>query len=203
MIGIDENRFVLYEGQDTYGHAIWPQPLISRAKIIDAESDWKSPPHHNDNQTLVFREDTFDPLTRIRRGRLYKPYPRSQPSPWRVQPHPAYDEGRAARDNGGYLNKTLLTYIPYEELTVRTGGGVGTTLLLGAGDAATPWTIISIERNFGGENSITLRARSNFGRLPEVNEAKISLLAAGEIVDAISGLADRAFRESPICSFAR
>lgn len=68
MIGIDDNRFVMYEGQNTYGHAVWPQPLISRAKVIDSESDWKSPPHDNDRQCLVFREDTFDPLTRIRRG---------------------------------------------------------------------------------------------------------------------------------------
>ena len=198
MIGIDDSRFVMYEGQSTYGHAVWPQPLISRAKIIDSESDWKNPPHDNDKQCLVFREDTFDPLTRIRRGRLYKPSPESNPSSWRVQPHPAYDEGRAARDNGGYLNKTLLTYVPFHELSGRSGGGIGTTILLGAGNAATPWAVIGVERNFGGENSVTLRSRSNFGRLPEVNEDKIPASARHEIIESVSALSDRAFRESPV-----
>lgn len=198
MIGIDDNRFVMYEGQSSYGHAVWPQPPISRAKIVDSELDWKNPPHDNDKQCLVFREDTFDPLTRIRRGRLYKPNPESNPSSWRVQPHPAYDEGRAARDNGGYLNKTLLTYIPYHELSGRPGGGIGTTILLGAGNAATPWTIIGVERNFGGENSVTLRSRSNFGRLPEVDESKIPVSARREVTETVSALSDRAFRESPV-----
>lgn len=198
MIGIDDNRFVMYEGQTNYGHAVWPQPQISRAKIIEAESDWKNPPHDNDRQCLIFREDTFDPLTRIRRGRLYKPDPQSNPSSWRVQPHPAYDEGRAARDNGGYLNKMLLTYVPFHELSLRPGGGVGTTILLGAGNAATPWTVIGVERNFGGENSVTLRSRSNFGRLPEVDEDHVPAETRHEILEAISGLSDRAFRESPV-----
>lgn len=198
MIGIDDNRFVMYEGQSTYGHAVWPQPLISRAKIIVSESDWKNPPYDNDKQCLVFREDTFDPLTRIRRGRLYKPSSELNPSLWRVQPHPAYDEGKAARDNGGYLSKTLLTYVPFHELSERLGGGIGTTILLGAGNAATPWTIIGVERTFGGENSITLRSRSNFGRLPEVNEGEIPESTRGEVIESVSALSDRAFRESPI-----
>ncbi len=120
------------------------------------------------------------------------------PSLWRVQPHPAYDEGRAARDNGGYLSKMLLTYVPVHEFSGRPGGGIGTTILLGATNAATPWTVISVERDFGGENSVTLRSRSNFGRLPEVNEDKIPANARREIIESVSALSDRAFRESPI-----
>lgn len=96
------------------------------------------------------------------------------------------------------MTKTLLTYVSFHELSSRPGGGIGTTILLGAGNAATPWTVIGVERNFGGENSVTLRSRSNFGRLPEVNEERIPASARSEIIESVSALSDRAFRESPV-----
>ena len=197
MIGIDNSRSVLYEGQNNHGHAVWPQPLISRAKIIETDADWMAPPQPNDNHTLVFREDSFDPLTRIRRGRIYQPHS-TQPYHWRVQPHPALGEEIAARNNGGYLDKDLLTYVPFSGFSQPAGVWSGTTIMLGEGEAVTPWTIIGVEKGFSGENSVTLRARSNFGRLPEIDEAVVPSSSKHEIVEAISGLSDRAFRESPV-----
>lgn len=182
-----------------YGHAVWPQPHISRAKIIESEVDWKNPPKAHDMLTLVFREDTFDPLTRIRRGRLYNPpVGTAQPQMWRVQPHPAYNEQRQADHNGGYLEKSLLSYVPYTELAQKSRGGMGTTVLLGEGGAISAWTVISIERNFNGEDFVTLRARSNFGRLPEIEPNAIPEAVRHEVDEAVSGLVDRAFRESAV-----
>lgn len=199
MIGIDQNRSVLYEGQAYYGHAVWPQPHVSRARVIQAEEDWKNPPEAHDTRALVFREDMFDPVTRIRRGRLYAPSNNAvQSHEWRVQPHPAYNEQRQADQNGGVLIKTLLTYFPFMEIVQKSRAAIGTTVLLGEGSAISAWAVISVERGFGGEDFITLRARSNFGRLPEIDFAAVPEELRQEVVNAVSGLVDRAFRESAV-----
>jgi hypothetical protein len=198
MIGIDQNRFVLYEGQAYYGHAVWPQPHVSRARVIQ-EEDWKNPPKAHDTRVLVFREDMFDPVTRIRRGRLYAPSNNAvQSHDWRVQPHPAYNEQQQVDQNDGFLGKNLLTYFPYLELSQKKKSGIGAMVLLGEGTATSAWTAISIERGFSGEDFVTLRARSNFGRLPEIDFAAVPEDARQEIGSEVSALVDRAFRESAV-----
>ncbi len=56
-------RGIFYEGGDAQLWAITPPPMVTPAKcdFLPVVS----------RRTLVFREDLFDPLTRIRRGRLY------------------------------------------------------------------------------------------------------------------------------------
>lgn len=54
--------------------AVWPTPVVSIATLMASEADWEtlpSSPHH-DNAKLIFREDSFDPVTRVRRGHLYE-----------------------------------------------------------------------------------------------------------------------------------
>ena len=74
-IAIEEDRWLFYEGARGYGHAIWPPPSITVATILRAGADVESALPNTgyiNEQKMVFREDSFDPVTRIRRGRLYK-----------------------------------------------------------------------------------------------------------------------------------
>jgi hypothetical protein len=72
MLGIDEDKRVFYEGPSNIGIAIWPTPFISIATPIRTDQDLHMIPAQSSmgNASLVFREDQFDPVTRIRRGRF-------------------------------------------------------------------------------------------------------------------------------------
>lgn len=90
MIGIDRNTWLVYEGVSTYGHGIWPLPVISMATLIENEDGWKTLPTSPFQYETgsIFREDSYDPVTRIRRGRLYAWDGQMQPRDWYVQQHP-------------------------------------------------------------------------------------------------------------------
>lgn len=89
IIGIDQASGHIYEGSSTgNGRGLWPPPIITPAEIVsearEANKLGKNFLHEFD---LIFREDYFDPVTKIRRGRFYK---RSNGNTnWRVYCHPA------------------------------------------------------------------------------------------------------------------
>lgn len=84
----------------------------------------------------VFREDSFDPVTRVRRGRLYEPRPgQSQPSAQRVGLHPHEDPMLRPVGGGGRIDKTLYTYTACNPLLSLPNQGQGLTLALGSGRA--------------------------------------------------------------------
>ena len=101
MIGIDSNTWLVYEGVSNYGHGVWPTPVVSIATLITGDADWEKLPSspHLDNAKLIFREDSFDPVTRIRRGRLYQWGDGCLQQTWYFAPGGAhgsrsYDDGR-------------------------------------------------------------------------------------------------------------
>src|SRR5262249_48311174 len=108
-IGFDREPYAFYEGPICYRRAIVPSPVLSVATFIKTSSYAGEIPESTTLVTrFVFREDSFDPVTRIRRGRVYKwtdGY--AQPSRWRVQPYPgSHDEQQMARF-AGPLTKEL------------------------------------------------------------------------------------------------
>lgn len=70
MIGIDSNTWLVYGGVSNYGDGVWPTPVMSIATLIAGEADWETPPSspHLDNAKLIFRENSFDPVTRAVRA---------------------------------------------------------------------------------------------------------------------------------------
>ena len=71
-----------------------PSPSVTQAKLTETEGGWQDPPRGLTADPLrwLFRGDSFDPVTRTRRGRLYEPQPgQGQPSQQRVGPHPYED----------------------------------------------------------------------------------------------------------------
>lgn len=93
MIGIDTNTNLVYEGESVYGHGVWPIPILTSATLIRDEDDWSRVPKSRQllDSMLLFREDTFDPVTRVRRGRLYERGPKET---WHVHAHPAAPNNR-------------------------------------------------------------------------------------------------------------
>lgn len=103
-LGIDNNSGLVYEGWGNPGLPAIPTPHITLAKLIKHPEDWSSLPLSFDQSSLgwIFREDTFDAVTRTRRGRLYFHPGGGQPTLTSVTPHPYEDSfGKSAGQGGG------------------------------------------------------------------------------------------------------
>lgn len=199
MIGIDRNNWLVYEGVSHYGHGIWPSPVITRATLIESQEDWERLPSssHIDGAKFVFREDTFDPVTGLRRGRLFHWQDgQSQPSGWHVHQHPAISEDVGHRDPQGRFRKDLLTYYDLHGIGAKLmAANSEVVIALGSADSLTLWTVVSVEQVVSGQDLLTLKARSSLGVLPELDFAKIPTDSKDAVNAALKKLRTSAFRE--------
>jgi hypothetical protein len=148
-------------------------------------------------QQSVFREDSFDPVTRIRRGRLY--IDNRNLSTW----YP----GRI--DHGSYnpyparISKTPLTpdvaYDAWQPDGLVIDQVIGRHVEIGHREYSTKWRIVGAEWISVGHVLFTLRAHSLFGVIPKLNPTIID--ATGTQVDGsrvavtLEALVDAAHRQ--------
>jgi hypothetical protein len=191
MIAVDGNTKLVYEGQACYGYGLSPSPVLSLATVIYEESNFQNIPAGADlfHADTVFREDSFDPVTRIRRGRLYKT-PGIQPQEWRVIPNAMFQgvAGQIQMRLHGFDSNLISS----ERDTFRNA-----LIALGSADAYTLWRVVSVERIITGEDLLTLRARSSLGIVPEINESTIPLDAVSKVKETLTRLSDAAYRAGP------
>ena len=160
-------------------------PVMLQVAIYSAEEKELQPPrlHQLLPKTFIFREDTYNTASRIRRGRLYQAGD-TQPADWRVLPHPAIPGEllRAANavDGLGRLQARLYSFSsirlrPYlAQMKIERP-----IFVLGSDQGFTIWALINVETSATGEELITLKARQNVGALPTLNRQKIT--EAGEV----------------------
>lgn len=200
MIGIDDNQNLVYEGRTPWGHALWPAPFLSPAFIQPDTAPSLVPPRFNNLHVLpltLFREDAFDPVSRIRRGRFYKAGT-SQPVSWRVYPHPAFPEQPDNAYQAGTLGKTLFTFQSiflaneFRELSTHQ-----LLVSLGSEESYSVWTLIGIERIATGEELVTLKARQGIGALPRLRDAAIPETGRQKVMAALEKLAEDFRRAGP------
>lgn len=188
MIAIDRNTGLVYEGESFHGYGIWPSPFFSLATVIWEERDFAQVPGSEDlsHARLIFREDSFDPVTRIRRGRIYA-NPGSTPQMWRVHPH---------------------AFLPSQQLTTMHLHGfvrwpaqanlmptAKVVLALGTKEAMTLWRVVGLERISTGEDLVTLKSRTAFGILPDLKGDMAE--GAPGLKTALERVADAAYRLGP------
>lgn len=207
MLGIDQDTSLFYEGSAScYGHAIWPSPFVSIACHIGLLADWARPSQQSTlaTATMVFREDSFDPVARMRRGRLYKRRDGVNPSAWHVQQHPAYatsghsilrNEMATPLDTYGFLPIQLLSFTPWhvpEELLAVRHNAV---LTLGSGFRCTAHSVLDIEYLATGEELITVRTRASLGVMPELIQVLIPEELRDLVLEQYEKVARAAFRD--------
>lgn len=198
-LGIEHDTGLIYEGSGNAEIPAIPLPAVLQAKLIETEQDWQRLPGGlaSDPMQWAFREDSFDPVTRIRRGRLYQPWGASQPSDQHVLPHPYDDPMRRAVTNSGRQVKRLNVYATCSELLNQPRRGEGLTLALGMRDAASAWLILSTELLANRAVMVTLKAMSVFGVLPALDESKLPAAFRSIVKQSFEKVLDSAFRESP------
>lgn len=112
FLGIDKNSYVVYGGGQEWGaRPLFPTPSLFSIAIEATSEEAIEGLGKSDQFTgLLFREDVFDPVSMIRRGRLYQcERQKMQPNECHVAPVDEVDI-RNARDGNGVVIKTLLTY---------------------------------------------------------------------------------------------
>lgn len=199
-LGICNNTGLVYEGLGSADIPSIPTPSVTQAKLIEAETDWQNLPRGLTVDPLhwIFREDSFDPVTRTRRGRLYEPQPgQGQPNVQRVGPHPYEDPMMRQVGAGGRVAKTLYTFTACHPLLNLQDQGQGMTLALGDARAASPWRIIQTEALANGSVMVTLKSLSAFAIIPAVDYRQIAPEHHAAIAEAVERVMNSAFRETP------
>ncbi len=161
-IGFDDFGSVYESYSVSEAKLVSSSTLFTPASIGNLDEDVKMPesarPSQVDWNGLFFREDTFDPVTRIRRGRLYKKPGKSHDTFW-----------LSYKDK---ISKDLLVFeslhtadikVPVNKLRV----------FLGVKEFKTEWLLLNIEPITTGEFVLTLKATSFFGIVPELDLDKM------------------------------
>src|ERR1039458_1115570 len=103
-IGGGQSGWFFFAADGTYGaRVVWPLPLLTPAKFISNMSlETKLVPEISSSLGIaeyLFREDAFDPVTRIRRERCSKRSQGAQPANWTLRKPPPL-ETNSLKQNG-------------------------------------------------------------------------------------------------------
>lgn len=199
-LGIDNNAGLIYEGAGGADIPSIPTPAVTQAKLVDRMGELAGLPRglSNDPFGWVFREDSFDPVSRTRRGRLYEPYLNSQPHTVRVSPHPYDFAGRwPATSPEQNFQKTLFVYTQCSRLLNMPAKGRGAILALGSPEAASFWRVMDTEMLVNRAVLVTLKALSAYDVLPELEEIQVADEYRSDVKKVLAQVLDAAFRESP------
>lgn len=203
FLGINDTTGLVYESVGSVpDRPVLPIPMISQARLIQTRTDWGSLParYHGSPLSWLFREDSFDAVTRTRRGRIYQSmtnaaYPDHNV---RVMPHPFEDPGGRNTGQDGKQRRPLNVYAAGTSLLEQPRRGLGATLALGNNLAASAWRIVDVEITASDDVMIALRSLSAYGLMPELDAAKIDGRFRDEIARSVQKVVDSAFRESPV-----
>jgi hypothetical protein len=194
-LGIEQHTGLIYEGTGNPDIPAIPMPSVAHAKLIEQPTDWMSLPSPTEAFGLVFREDTFDAVSRTRRGRLYQKKEGTQPESHTVSAHP-YDRGLIP----GYdraTRKSMFVYTSCTDILHMPNQGQGLVLALGSSHGASAWRIVQTEALYSGAVMVTLKALSAYGILPELDAEKIDERFRPAVAQALTRVLDSAFKESP------
>jgi hypothetical protein len=186
ILAIFQNERV-YEGNVNFLNAVYPMPSLSKVDL-DQTAQLGLKIFGNPHPTMppLFREDSFDPTTRIRRGRFYCWDKSAQYGVERVNHYPF------AQPVGGRPAKyDMNTYRSLEPASVASAS---MRLLFFLGDASykTAWHLIGAERLFNSETLFTLKSANTLGTLPDLAEDALPTEGRNQILDGFEKIADAA-----------
>lgn len=196
-LGIERNQLLVYEGDSTWGHAVWPMPVIIPVHIIDVDSSIPDLNNSIYHIPYIFREDSYDPVSRVRRGSLYISN-QSQPTHWQVYPHPAVEVEHKDTNNVGVLTKELFTFHSFNIRSELKRIEISDPLfILGTNDNYTIWTLVNTESSALGGSLVYLRARQSFGSLPKILVNMIPENGRDQVAAALESLSEDIYRAVP------
>ncbi len=187
------NDGMVFEGPSAHAsHLIWPLPIVTLAKFVKSDVDEIIPAKSGEPNHCYFREDFFDPVSRIRRGRFYQWSGRSEHNKV-FFPEGTVVPGMYPTSNSAQV--ILNAYHRYTpSISIEDNQDV---VILGSLTGYSIWAIVGIETISTGEVLVTLRARQSLGALPDIYWAKIPAEHRSNVEEAIKTLADDYRRAGP------
>jgi hypothetical protein len=134
----------------------------------------------------IFREESFDPITRIRRGRVFTRRSRTAyQEDWRVQDPWRTDLPSEKWARGTALKIKLLTWSTDNLLDLRKAENKHRLpkVVLGWDEHCTYWQIVLIETPIRSGPMLTLKALHSLGDLPELLEEAIPDSIRGQLIE--------------------
>lgn len=199
-IGIEQNTKLIYEATSNHGIPITPSPVMLQVVIASEDDEEFTAASYTDlaPNSLLFREETYNSSSRVRRGRLYKGGP-TQPVQWHVYPHPAL--GATAQFSNPVSGITLKMVYEFSSFRLRSYLAQNNLhrplFILGAEDSFTVWTLVNIETSATGDEHIILRARKSIGALPHLDREKILSADGQSVLDYVDKLEEELYRAGP------
>ena len=188
-LGIEPHRNLVFEGNTSNGCHVRPTPVLTAAVFVDSKTEKLKAVETRDLDLvpLIFREDAFDPVSRVRRGRFYERN-QAQPVPWRV-----YIDFAPAQ---GSMNLATFHSCPVS-LKYLKGKESQPLVILGYTDQFTVWTVVSIEMSVTGEEVFALRSRTSIGALPDLRWDKVPGQGRAQVQRTLEILAEDIYRAGP------
>lgn len=198
-LGFDKENGFVFEGKNQPSYPSWPTPILSQATLIRTPVDLGRLPHGYDSHPFawLFREDSFDPVSKIRRGRLFQRLTNG-PENTLVEAHPAaFSDEKAAMHGGGRRHRELDVYYECRDLLNLSDKGYDLHLAIGVASSYSLWRIVQVERSANDDVLVTLRAESAFGILPSLNKSAVAPEYLPTVEQALNRVLDAAYKELP------
>ncbi len=178
-----------YEGDGNSLRAISPRPIVSPAQF-----PWNTSP-----QPVVFREDSYDPTTRVRRGRFYRQTDGTSYMLEKVQYRPYLPplvSGYSAEQSPNGADQRRFEfqerYAQNSDLNMALQRSRHYDIGIGSIQAATRWRVIDAEALSDGTTLFTLKSLSAFSLLPVLQTEDI------ELKDIYEKILDAALKYAPV-----
>ncbi|MDO3617947.1 hypothetical protein Q3O97_19050 [Ralstonia pseudosolanacearum] len=198
-LGIEHQNGLIYEGRDNPSNLAVPTPMVSQCALIESPADLRKLPQGIDSDPFrwVFREDSFDPVSRIRRGRVFQHFTGNNRELVSVNAHPFLPSDLSRGSSGGRLQKEMTVFIHCTQLLSRHDRGEGLQLAIGHAGAYSLWRILQTELTVSQDVLVTLRAESAYGVMPALDSAQIPDDSRQSVTEAYERVMNVAYRDSP------
>jgi hypothetical protein len=174
-LGIDRNEGIVYEGRLSQGFRTNPSPFLAPCAFVGEQhqelvladtfkTDVEGYP------PLLFREDSFEPVTKVRRGRVFRLRNCKQPNQWHVQ-DPLRTDLECVSGMGSQGQFTWAFFYERADLgpiAAHANSSAKIFLTVGSEPFLTLWEVVGIERSVHGTPLVSLRARRFLDALPEL-----------------------------------
>ena len=201
-LGFDRDRYAFYEGERTNGYRIMPPPSVTPIRFMDNGIIPEINRGHEQLPLKIFREDDFDTVTKIKRGRVFKCSEELQPQQWYASD--AFNPPRSSimqrksfmQAPEGTISTKLTTYIPDMLFDYKNLSQV--KVILGQDSHITFWEIISAEANIVGTPVLLLKATQSYNDIPKVINANLNEKIADEIKASLEKIESSINRQSAL-----
>lgn len=203
-LGICRDSGAIYEGMSTSnGYRVQPAPFLTPLRFVLDSNISPVNAYAFNFPDVVFCEEDFDPITKIRRGLVFSMRNQSQPWDWHVQDPQRQDLERiGVGGNAGRTSAQKVSLITYhvDRLNEIAKGKLKPLpqVILGWEPFVTFWTIVSIEHSAVSTPLLTLRAHHLLSDIPTLNIAKVPEVARVPISEALEKVEASMNRLSPV-----